>query len=277
MAFQLQLRAFLGTSTGTVRLFNEDAGHIHLSSLDRQPTSALLVVADGFQGKDGKNGTGRAASELVVNAIGEELRTFIELPEPESNVSSTRLVEQLVSAIARANSALCIHHGKRGLVSGLACVLTQNNDAAIVNNADCRVYRLRNDELHMITNNRAWWPASKRSLESWYGAMIGTELAVQPNRWPPGHRMDTEFARKANSPAAVQLNLWTESLEVGDRLLLGSDGLWGPLYDEKIALCLRESDSPELAVQRLIDAASEGGGPDNITAIVCDVVSKQPV
>jgi serine/threonine protein phosphatase PrpC len=274
MALPLQVKAFLGTSTGAVRAQNEDAGHVSVSLLDRGPARALLIVADGWQGKDREKGVGRAASELVVNTIREELRTFIEQPEPDSTLSVAQLVEWLASAVASANAALYVHQGKPGIVTGLACVLVQNELAAIVNNADCRVYLLRSDELRLITNNYPWTTA-KQDVSSAYGAVMGLESAVQIIRWLRGRRIDLEFARKANSPAAVQINLWTESLQTGDRLLLGSDGLWGPLDDDNIALCLRETDSREMAVQRLINAANTGGGPDNITAIVCDLTAEQ--
>jgi protein phosphatase len=60
------------------------------------------------------------------------------------------------------------------------------------------------------------------------------------------------------------------SVQPGDRLLLCSDGLTEELEDESIAQDLQH-ESCEVAANRLIAAAKEAGGHDNITVIVVDV------
>ena len=52
------------------------------------------------------------------------------------------------------------------------------------------------------------------------------------------------------------------------QILLCSDGLWGMLDDDEMALLLSQSASPEEACDTLVDAANEAGGKDNITAVV---------
>jgi PPM family protein phosphatase len=58
----------------------------------------------------------------------------------------------------------------------------------------------------------------------------------------------------------------------GDRYLLCSDGLSGVVSEETIRDTLAEEASTDVAVERLVELALKGGGPDNITAIVADVV-----
>ena len=58
----------------------------------------------------------------------------------------------------------------------------------------------------------------------------------------------------------------------GDRYLLCSDGLSGVVSDETLANTLRTYADPRECADRLIDLALRGGGPDNITCIVADVV-----
>jgi PPM family protein phosphatase len=58
----------------------------------------------------------------------------------------------------------------------------------------------------------------------------------------------------------------------GDRYLLCSDGLSGVVSDETLRDTLSSFEDPETAARQLIDLAIHGGGPDNITCIVADVV-----
>ncbi|MBB5921550.1 hypothetical protein FHR81_002590 [Actinoalloteichus hoggarensis] len=60
---------------------------------------------------------------------------------------------------------------------------------------------------------------------------------------------------------------------MGDRLLVCSDGLTAVVSDHAIADVLSGVPEPREAVARLIDLANRGGGPDNITCLVADVVS----
>ena len=58
----------------------------------------------------------------------------------------------------------------------------------------------------------------------------------------------------------------------GERYLLCSDGLFGPVPDERIAELLGDRSAPlEDICGRLIDAANAAGGPDNITAMVLQI------
>jgi protein phosphatase len=59
-----------------------------------------------------------------------------------------------------------------------------------------------------------------------------------------------------------------ERLEHGDRVLLCSDGLYGPVDDSTISGILEDSASLRQAVEALLDCANQNGGPDNVTAIL---------
>ena len=61
------------------------------------------------------------------------------------------------------------------------------------------------------------------------------------------------------------------NVEPGDRLLLCSDGLHGMLLDSQIADILLDESSPQMASNRLIEAALAAGGHDNVTVVVADV------
>jgi hypothetical protein len=59
-------------------------------------------------------------------------------------------------------------------------------------------------------------------------------------------------------------------LRVGDRILLCSDGLTTPLPDDEIRGFVMK-DPPQRAVEKLVEAANERGGPDNISVLMIEV------
>ncbi len=70
---------------------------------------------------------------------------------------------------------------------------------------------------------------------------------------------------------ALHLDHSQGELRVGDRLLLSSDGLHGPLRARVIARMLRETPGAQAAAEALCQAALQAGGHDNVTALVLDV------
>ena len=66
----------------------------------------------------------------------------------------------------------------------------------------------------------------------------------------------------------IEVILSSETLRRDDRLLLCSDGLVGVVTDEEIQEVIANTENLEEGVQRLIDMARAGGGPDNITVIL---------
>jgi serine/threonine protein phosphatase PrpC len=66
----------------------------------------------------------------------------------------------------------------------------------------------------------------------------------------------------------IDVDALSVELDPGDQLLLCSDGLTGVLEDDEIARELATRVDPDQTLKRLIDAANEGGGPDNITAVL---------
>jgi serine/threonine protein phosphatase PrpC len=69
----------------------------------------------------------------------------------------------------------------------------------------------------------------------------------------------------------VEAEVRTLKLRAGDRILLCSDGLNEPLRDFEIAAILQAEPENGPACKRLIDAALDGGAPDNVTVIVARV------
>ena len=69
----------------------------------------------------------------------------------------------------------------------------------------------------------------------------------------------------------MDLDAWTLTPANGDRLVLCSDGLFNEVSGVQIAGILESNADPQAAADRLVEAANEGGGRDNITVVVVDV------
>ena len=70
----------------------------------------------------------------------------------------------------------------------------------------------------------------------------------------------------------VEVDLWPVDPVAGDRFLLCSDGLFNEVGDDQIGSVLRRLADPTEAAAELVRLANEGGGRDNITVVVVDVV-----
>ncbi|HBT96144.1 MAG TPA: hypothetical protein DEB25_00090 [Desulfobulbaceae bacterium] len=66
----------------------------------------------------------------------------------------------------------------------------------------------------------------------------------------------------------AQADCYAEAVTSGDRLLLCSDGLYGQAEEQQVSLIMRGNSSPQTVCDRLITAARDGGGRDNIS-VVC--------
>jgi len=125
---------------------------------------------------------------------------------------------------------------------------------------DSRVYLYREDEgLEQITRDHS---SVARLVEA--GAITPDEVYSHPKR--------NEIYRSLGHQSTVKVDTFSVPLQIGDVLLLCSDGLWEMVRDASIAGIL-ESSLPDLArtCDQLRQAALNGGGKDNISMIVASV------
>ena len=101
------------------------------------------------------------------------------------------------------------------------------------------------------------------------GRLSEAEAAVHPRRsW---------LVRTLQEDTPAEPDLFLLEARVGDRYLICSDGVTAVLDDPDIHEVLIAEDEPAEAVARLIELANEGGGPDNITCVVADLVDESVV
>ena len=125
---------------------------------------------------------------------------------------------------------------------------------------DSRAYLLRDDRLQPLTRDQTM---ADQLLE--IGALRPDEVRTYPFRHVLLQAVGT---RSTIEPITSEARL-----RRGDRILLCSDGLHGPVPDQEIARILGAAADIDSVTHDLIQAALAAGGPDNVTVVVADCES----
>ncbi len=229
------------SDVGRVRHHNEDSVLVG---------QRLWAVADGMGG----HAAGDIASALVI----EGLRPLDEEDDlrPADLVDALHAVNDRILAHGHDNPAV---RGLGSTVTGLALVAVAGAAHwAVFNVGDSRVYREADGALARATVDHS--EAEELLLE-------GVITAEQART----HRARNIVTRSLGQPDTPQVDLWLLPQTPGERFLICSDGLNGELTDDAIHALLAAHPDPGQAAASLVAAALEGGGRDNVTAIVLNV------
>ncbi|HEU5199197.1 MAG TPA: Stp1/IreP family PP2C-type Ser/Thr phosphatase [Ktedonobacterales bacterium] len=269
------LQAASQTDTGKVREHNEDYCYFQISS--GTEARGIFIVADGMGGYQ----AGEVASKLAVDEIREVLNPLFApstnhettalkpAASPDGGAKTKRLPEsrevekineRLKQAVTRANEVI-VSYGKarkeaRGLGSTVTVAVVLGTNAYIANVGDSRTYLLRQGELRPITKDHS---LVARLVDA--GHIKPEDVYDHPQR-------NLIYRSLGAGHNNVEVDVFYQSLEPGDMLLLCCDGLWEMVREAEVTRILSESASLETICQHLIDAANQGGGEDNITALV---------
>jgi PPM family protein phosphatase len=242
MAGRTALRWGGATHVGRVRSTNDD-------NYMARDDIGLWAVADGMGGHRG----GDVASAIASEAVG---RSFAE-----------HTVDGLVEAIEQANQAVYETAAGDPDLTGMGttmvalAVVDEDGDEvlAIANVGDSRVYRYSVGELEQLTDDHSLVADLVRE-----GSLSPEEAAVHPQR--------NIVTRALGVSDRVPVDILTVEPVAGDRFLLCSDGLFNEVPEPGIAAVLRRVDDPGEAADELVHLAVDGGGRDNVTVVVVDVV-----
>ncbi|MFD0274995.1 PP2C family protein-serine/threonine phosphatase [Kitasatospora sp. NPDC127111] len=236
----LVLRFAAGSHKGLIREGNEDSGYAG---------PRLLAVADGMGGA--------AAGEV---ASSEVLGSIVRLDE---DVPGADLLTLLGDAVQGANDRLRQMVEEDPQLEGMGCTLTAmlwtGQRMGLVHVGDSRAYLLRDGALVQITQDHTW---VQRLVDE--GRITPEEAETHPQR--------SLLMRALDGRGQVEPDLSIREVRAGDRYLICSDGLSGPVSHQTLQDTLGSFYAPEQTVQELIQLALRGGGPDNITCIVADVL-----
>lgn len=237
----LYLEHFGVTDAGKVRENNEDS---LLVGEGRDQT--LFAVADGIGGFE----AGEVASSIAVEVLKE-----LEPGEPFEG--AVREANRRILAAARGDDRLS---GMGTTVVALRFSGTREEpEAEIAHIGDSRAYLFRNGELTQMTEDHSLVAELVRS-----GDITRDQAAEHPQK--------NLITRALGAAEEVEADTTSLPVEAGDRLLLCSDGLTDMIRDGRIESILSESpDDPEAPARRLVSAALDAGGNDNITVVIADV------
>jgi len=232
-----------------------DVGRVRKANEDMFFTSEwLFAVADGMGGHRG----GEVASDLAIASLREE---FV-VPSTDALVVAVQLANDKVVGTAMGDPEL---EGMGTTLCAMAVVQVDGADRlAIVNVGDSRVYLLKGDVIEQVTDDHSLVATLERQ-----GRLTAAEAAVHPQR--------NILTRALGIDARVMVDSWEVLPVAGDRYVLCSDGLFNEVEDSRIASTLRRLADPTDAARELVRLANEGGGHDNITVVIVDVLDDDGV
>jgi protein phosphatase len=234
-------------------VFQEDTADLQLFR-----EGALLCVADGLGGHVG----GEIASKLSVSIV----KDCLKLPPPppaEDPTQDEGLLPVIRQAVLNANTSIYqtnVDLVKTDLPMGTTCLCAAvtPKHVYIANVGDSRCYLVRDGGIISKTEDHSWVDEQVK-----LGTMSKAEAEIDPRR--------NIVTRSIGTHEEVEVDSYIWSIVPGDMLLLCTDGLVNMLKDSEIAEEFKKNASPAEIADRLVDAANENGGKDNITVIVADV------
>jgi PPM family protein phosphatase len=234
----LVLRYAARSDRGLVRSNNQDSVYAG---------PRLLALADGMGG----HAAGEVASKVVIAALAP-----LDDDEPGDD-----LLGQLRDAVIAGNGAISelvqSDPDLDGMGTTLTAVLFAGSRLGMVHIGDSRAYMLRNGTFTQITHDDTF----VQSLID-EGRITEEEAATHPQR---------SLLLRALTGHEVEPRLMVREARPGDRYLLCSDGLSGVVSMETLDEAIRIPD-PQACADRMIELALKGGGPDNVTVVIADVV-----
>ncbi|MEV0370298.1 protein phosphatase 2C domain-containing protein [Streptomyces sp. NPDC050636] len=236
----LSLRFAAGSHKGMIREGNEDSGYAG---------PRLLAVADGMGGQ----AAGEVASSEVISSL-------VQL---DDDVPGSDILTSLGTAVQRANDQLRVMVEEDAQLEGMGTTLTAllwtGQRLGLVHVGDSRAYLLRDGVLTQITQDHTW---VQRLVDE--GRITEEEATTHPQR--------SLLMRALGSGDHVEPDLSIREVRAGDRYLICSDGLSGVVSHQTLEETLASYHGPHETIQEMIQLALRGGGPDNITCIVADVL-----
>ena len=250
---QIKWRSAAMTHQGLRREENQDA-------LVYSPENNLFSVSDGMGGV----AYGRKTAMIVSTMMTAVAQRFAGWEGTSEALAET--VSASVSSISDNIQQIGNPVGMRPAYGAtLTGFLLHGDNAVIFNVGDSRVYRLRGEG-----------PLEAMTVDHSVVQILVEcgELTPEEARTYPGRSTVTRFM---GMHPTVITDVKVEKILPGDIYLVCSDGLHSMVPDSGIRDILKEDLAPEEICAKLIDAANAGGGTDNISVVVWQSLTEEPV
>ena len=250
--------AFYGkTDIGRQRTNNEDA--LVVEFLD--PETVLAIAIDGVGGYEG----GEVAAEIAQKEIPDYLKKF----------NRGERLELLKQAVISANNSIYEHRLLDAARANMSCVLTaalidtKRKVIDMVHVGDTRMYQFHHGELIKISHDH-----SLVGYREEIGDLTEEEAMHHPQRNVISREVGSE-RHEVEDPDFLEAEEFP--LLPDTTFLLCSDGLTDLITSSQISFILEQQLSLETKVQKLIDAANEAGGKDNVTVVLAEYQAEEDV
>jgi len=231
------LEAFGVSDPGCVRNNNEDC---YLLS----PQTGLYVVADGMGGAQAGEHASQLAVDTLADIIGKREQTSPEMLARAFQEANTR-----VMTAAASDASL------EGMGTTLVAALEAGPEVLIASVGDSRAYVYQGSQLIAVTEDQTWVHEVGRRLGI-------DEISLRT------HPMRHVLTMAIGVSPELRVHSYALKPHPGDQILLSSDGLHGVVDGAVIARALAGNGDLESKCRRLIEAAKQAGGPDNITVVL---------
>lgn len=230
------------TVRGSVRQNNEDACHFPLPGDKLQN---IFLVADGMGGMK----SGEIASILAVSTAVLHMEKYYGTEDAPT---------LLRGAFSKANKMIYITAREEGnsheMGTTLSAVLAEESTLYVGHVGDSRVYGFAGGNLTQITSDHTYVQELVNG-----GVITSAEAKTHPEK----HKITRALGPEKFMQVDVSVLPWARE----EWVLLCSDGLYNMVSNERISAILQDSTGCKEAVTRLVTAAEEAGGKDNITVI----------
>lgn len=244
MQFKISVRGL--SDIGLIRQNNED----YWTQLEEEP---LFVLADGMGGhRAGEVASREAANCLCMYFKHKILQTDKSLEDTvEVLFDGISEVNRIIYRLSRQFAEL------RGMGTTLCSVFLHPDGLIYGHVGDSRIYRLRKHELERLTRDHSLL----REL---------IDLGQLSEQQADDFLYKNILTKAVGTEPSIEPSVYVDTIEIGDILLMCSDGLTDMLSDEEIQKIL--SDGPmEESAQKLIQTAIEKGGYDNVTVVLIEI------
>ena len=241
---------------GLRREANED-------SVCARPDIGLFLVADGMGGHAAGEVASKLAAQVIETFVNDtrnaDVNTTWPFPYDTSlSLDGNRLTAAFRLANRRLGTAMENDEKLRGMATTAAAILVGKDKPIVAHVGDSRVYVWRDGALTQITEDHSWVNEQVRA-----GVLSETDASHHPWR-----HVVTRALSGGDDPGVEIQEL---EIKAGDRILLCSDGLSGVVPPDRLAGILGNGSSLDETCQKLVEAANQAGGPDNITVAVLQI------
>ncbi len=243
----------IGTLRKSIAVTETSLSTRQREQLDESTQTLLLLVADGVAGQRG----GERASAVALESVVCYMSDFKQSACPQEDRPNRDILGELESSVRRTHiavrSAAASSPDHRGMATTLTVVYVLWPRAYVVHVGDTRCYLLRGSELTQLTKDQTI-----------------AQLLIDQGMLSAEEARGSKWSHVLSSAVGADLKPLTSSIELepGDTLLLCTDGLTKHVSTDKIMEHLIETSSAEGTCHRLVTAALEAGGSDNITVVV---------